>query len=139
MSRMVTNVQFVGNLAAEPVARTGRRESGGVYVDFDVIVDAVGSDKDDAIASPTRHRVRAFGALARNVIASTHKGSRVVVVGTLQSTRWQDKATGETRYGYQVIAEVVGASLEFTPVTIHRRTTSTTDTPSGGSSPQSEE
>lgn len=57
--------------------------------------------------------VKVWRAQGENAAASLKKGDRIVVVGRLERRSWEDQATGQTRYRYDVIAQSVGASLRF--------------------------
>ena len=54
-----------------------------------------------------------WGTLGENVVASLHKGERVLVEGRLDQSSWVDKTTGEKRYKVEIIADGVGKSLKF--------------------------
>lgn len=101
---------FAGNIGADPVFHeTPKGRATRIRVaasrrtwraDIQQFVD------DD----PTWVDVVCFGSLARNAHMSLRKGHPVVVHGRLRSTRWvTDK--GETRYGFEVIAEHLGPDL----------------------------
>ena len=51
--------------------------------------------------------------LAEHVTESLTKGTRVVVVGRLRLSRWEDKDTGEKRSAYGLDVDEVGPSLRF--------------------------
>lgn len=56
--------------------------------------------------------------LAENVAESFSKGDRVVVVGRLEQSRWEDKETGQSRSKVGVTADEVAASVRWATVEI---------------------
>ena len=110
-------VALEGRLTAEPEA--GTSASGTDWARFDIAVndrrlnDETGQWEDGDVIF---HQVATFGAQARHVAASLHKGDNVVVNGDLKFGSYEkDGVTRETR---QVIADTVGASLKFNNVEI---------------------
>ncbi|MGH3497409.1 MAG: single-stranded DNA-binding protein [Nocardioidaceae bacterium] len=55
--------------------------------------------------------VKAWRAMAHNVVSSIHKGEPVVVVGKLRTHVWKDEQTGESRRRDVVEAVSVGHDL----------------------------
>lgn len=78
---MTSNLSFTGNLAADPVLRTG--QSGLSRATFRVAVNS--GDKDKGTEKTHWVGVTAFGTLAENVVASLKKGMTVNVVGRFDS------------------------------------------------------
>lgn len=58
-------------------------------------------------------RVTAWRSLAENAAESLRKGDRVTVIGSVRQTSWEDRASGETKYGTEVQADEIGLSLRF--------------------------
>jgi len=55
-----------------------------------------------------------FGKEAENLTESVLKGDSVLVVGKLQQNEWTDNE-GNKRTNYQIVADMVGPSLKWTP------------------------
>ena len=109
-------ITFAGNLAADPEHST--THTGRDVTTFRVIetVRRRGEDgwEDD---EPNVYRVQAWGALGEHVAASCSTGDPVVVTGTMRTSRWTDKDTGQDRTAPFVVADEVGFSLRFHTVT----------------------
>lgn len=58
--------------------------------------------------------------LAENVAESFSKGDRVIVVGRLEQSRWEDKDTGQSRSKVGITADEVGPSLRWATVAISK-------------------
>ena len=115
---MLNTITFEGNLAQEPdLSFTAR--VGTPVVELVVLVNRrVRDDAGEWVdATPTRHRVKAYGHLAEHA-AELPKGATVVVVGRVETDSWEDRESGQSRYADQVIADAIGASLRFATVTI---------------------
>ena len=66
--------------------------------------------------------VTVFGTQAKNVLDSFKKGDRVVVTGRLQHSTYE-REDGTNGGRTKMVAIVVGASLEFGPVGVTRKST----------------
>jgi single-strand DNA-binding protein len=51
--------------------------------------------------------------MAENVVESFSKGDRVIVVGRLEQSRWEDKESGQSRSKVGITADEVGPSLRW--------------------------
>ena len=60
--------------------------------------------------------VEAYGKLAENLCSSCAVGDRLLVVGKIRHQRWEDEE-GNKRARHVLLADAVGASLEFQPLT----------------------
>jgi single-strand DNA-binding protein len=78
------------------VANTPRKREGDKFVD----------------GEPTWVNVTAWRSLAQNVAESISAGDRVIVTGTLENRKWEDKE-GNTRYSLDMTAEAVGPDLTW--------------------------
>ena len=58
-------------------------------------------------------RVNVWRDLAEHVAESLAKGARVVVVGRLRQSHWEDKQTGEKRSMIQLDVDDIGPSLRW--------------------------
>lgn len=125
LMRLTTLTTFEGNLAYDPELHRAAN-SDRPYVDLVVLVnDAERSDltaSGDLIPSePTRHRVRAFGALAENTAASVHRGEAVLVAGRMTTETWTDKTSQEKRTAQRILADAIGPSLRYATAQVERR------------------
>jgi len=55
-----------------------------------------------------------FGKEAENLTESVLKGDSVIVIGKMQQREWTDDE-GAKRVAYQVMADLIGPSLKWTP------------------------
>ena len=58
-------------------------------------------------------RVTVWRDQAENVSESIGKGDRVTVTGTLEPQQWQDRQSGDNRYGWELNADEVAVSLRW--------------------------
>ena len=63
--------------------------------------------------------VLCFGKEAENLTESVLKGDSVIVIGRLQQNEWTDDE-GTKRVTYQVVADLIGPSLKWTPAKTQR-------------------
>lgn len=63
--------------------------------------------------------VTAWRDLAENVSESLIRGSRVTVIGSHRSRKWEDRE-GNKRVSWEVQAEEIAASLKYASVKIHK-------------------
>lgn len=84
-------------VASFTVMQTKREKQGDQYVD----------------GAKNGLRVTVWRDMAENVAESLVKGSRVTVTGRLEPQNWQDRETGANRYGWELVADDVAASLRF--------------------------
>ena len=69
--------------------------------------------------------ITVFGTMATNVLTSVKKGDRLVVAARLQHSVFEGQ-DGKNHGRTKLIANAIGASLEFTPVTgVTRKATTT--------------
>lgn len=95
-------------VATFTVMQTKREKQGDQYVD----------------GAKNGLRVTVWRDMAENVAESLVKGSRVTVTGQLEPQNWQDRETGANRYGWELVADDVAASLRFhtaQPLKVDRR------------------
>lgn len=59
--------------------------------------------------------IEAYGRLAENLCSTCSVGDRLLVVGKMRHQRWEDDE-GNKRARHVVLADAVGASLEFRPL-----------------------
>lgn len=108
------SVHISGNVTRDIQIRNTR--SGKSVVRFSVAVNRSYTDSNGTEKQIADYvNVQAWGALAENIGASVHKGTRVVVTGRW-STRSYDGADGEKKWVTEVVADEVAVSLKFTKV-----------------------
>lgn len=105
-------VTIVGNLATD--ANSGTTKSGRPYANFTVIAQDRKRDEQgnwtDGNKCPLR--VNMWNALAANAAQSLSKGMRVIAVGRMYQTSWQDR-DGNTRYQMEMVADAIGPDLSY--------------------------
>jgi single-strand DNA-binding protein len=110
--------QVVGNLTADPELRY---TSAGVPVVNLTVASTprqlVGGDWRDGRAVFVR--CTAWRELAERIVASLHKGDRVVVLGRLKMNEFQTR-DGEKRSTLEVDIDEIGASLRYAKATVER-------------------
>lgn len=111
---MLPRVAIDGRLAADP---TLRFTQGGKAV---ASLRLVASDrrKNEQTGAWEDSRTlwidaTCFDKLAENVVESVQKGDLVVVTGRLVTEEWEDRNTGDKRSKIAMVADTVGASLQF--------------------------
>ena len=98
MSKGYINVTAVGNLGKDPEVRaTG---SGVKVATFSIAVDQGYGDK----ARTEWVNVLCFDKLAELAEKYLKKGKTIALSGTLQTSSWDDKQTGQKRYKTEVVA-----------------------------------
>ena len=98
MSKGYINVTAVGNLGKDPEVRaTG---SGIKVATFSIAVDQGYGDK----ARTEWVNVLCFDKLAELAEKYLKKGKGIALSGTLQTSSWDDKQTGQKRYKTEVVA-----------------------------------
>ena len=104
MARGVNKVTLIGHLGDDPEQR--RTQNGGLVVNMTV------ATTDNWIDAETRekkektewHRVVVFGKLADIAAQYLRKGSLVYIEGKLQTRKWEDTRSGQTRYTTEIVA-----------------------------------
>ncbi|MDN5687085.1 MAG: single-stranded DNA-binding protein [Brachybacterium sp.] len=69
-------------------------------------------------------RITVWRDQAENVAESIGKGDRVTVTGHLEPQQWQDRQSGDNRYGWELVADEVAVSLRWAtakPNKVNRR------------------
>lgn len=109
------NVSIVGTLGRDPELRY--TAGGQALTKFSVAVSKryqrKGAAKDEWEEDTTWFNVVCWGPLAENVSASLLKGHRVLVTGEIKTNSWEDRETGQKRYGWDINADHVGPSLRW--------------------------
>lgn len=126
---MNEQITIVGNVSAEPVAR--RTTSGDAVAGLRVGVTPRRWDRGTSswVDGDTNwYAVSAFRGLAENVLASVHKGDRVIVSGRFSLRAWDSGTARGTEA--EINAEAIGHDLLFARTTATRAPTAVKDAPS---------
>jgi single-strand DNA-binding protein len=108
---MGDRVTVVGTLGQEPEERATSK--GGVVSFRLASNDRRRDGQGNWVDGPTSwYRVNAWGELGRNVLASVHRGQRVIVHGDLSVTEW-DGGDGHKGRSVDIRAVAVGHDLTF--------------------------
>ncbi len=107
-------VTVVGNITRDPELRF--TQAGMPIATFAVAWNRRRQDQDDEVSF---FDITCFRSLAENVAESLHKGSRVVVYGTLQQRSWETP-DGNRRSKVEILADDVAPSLRFASAEITR-------------------
>jgi single-strand DNA-binding protein len=109
-----TQVTVIGNLTDDPELRFLPNGTG--MAKFTVASTPRTLDRESGQwkdGDPLFLNCTVWRELAEHVAESLTKGTRVVVVGRLRLSRWEDKETGEKRSSYGLDVDEVGPSLRF--------------------------
>ncbi|MDE0149419.1 MAG: single-stranded DNA-binding protein [Rhodospirillaceae bacterium] len=103
MAGSVNKVILVGNLGRDPEVRT--MQSGDKVANFSVATSERWKDRNSGeMRERTEwHRVVIFGRTAEVAEQYLRKGSKVYIEGQLQTSKWEDKQTGQERYTTEVV------------------------------------
>lgn len=116
----MSKITIHGNLTDAPDLRFAEG-SGNAWATFQVAENhRVKSDGKWADAPTEFHHVKVFGSLAENIAESLHKGDRVVVTGETATREFTPKGANEKVTVVDIVADMVGASLQWATVTITR-------------------
>lgn len=112
----INNITILGNLTRDPELRF--TPSGSPVANFGMAVSRrwqnnIGEWQEDV----SYVNVVAWRSLAENCAESLKKGDRIIVNGRLQMRTWETQ-DGQTRNKIEVIAKVIGPSLEWATVSI---------------------
>ena len=103
----MNKVLLVGHLAADPEVRASQT---GLYVaKLRMATNTYAGKAEDGKRKEVTqfHNLVAFGPLAEFSGNHLHKGSLVSVVGKLQTSAWDDAATGQKRYRTEVAVDEI--------------------------------
>lgn len=116
-----TTLTIVGNLTGDPELRF--TQSGNAVANFTVASTPRKYDPQSnswVDLEPIFMRCGAWGEFAENISETLTKGMRVIVTGTLSSSTWQDKNTGENRSRLDLRVQEVGPSLRYTVAQVRK-------------------
>lgn len=99
----------IGNLGDDPVVKY--LPSGGAVANISIATTEQWKNKTTgALESQTEwHKVVFYGKLAEIVGEYLRKGSKVYVEGSLHTSKWQDKTSGQDRYS----TEIKGSEMQM--------------------------
>ena len=103
----VNRVELVGWVGADPEQRFV--PSGTAVCNFRVATNRLGgrNEAGEWVVEAEWTTIEAWDKLAERCGQAVHKGSRVRVVGSLQTQSWEDRESGQKRYKTVVRAEDV--------------------------------
>lgn len=83
-------------------------------------------------AGATFLRCTAWRRMGENIADNCHKGDRLLITGELKQSEWQDKNTGDKRYGFDVQITEAAVSLKWHPAKAVRAERATASAEGGG-------
>ena len=103
MARGVNKVILVGNLGKDPEMRY--MPSGDAVANFSIATTESWNDRQsgEKVEKTEWHNIVVFRKLAEICGEYLRKGSQVYIEGKLQTSKWQDKATGTDRYKTEIV------------------------------------
>ena len=119
---MVDNtVTIVGTVTMDPEMRTTGSGMSVLNVNFAGpkkrrFVDGQWENVDD---DPQYFSGVVFGQQAENVKKSITKGMRVIIVGKLNYSSWEDKETGVNRSKIEIIIDEIGPALKWATTNVN--------------------
>ena len=106
MEPSINRVELLGRTGNHPTLR--HTPNGTPVTQFSLYTHQLWRNAADQLCEAAeRHTVTAWGQLAIQCVNHLHKGSRVYVTGRLQTHRWDDSDTGETRLRTEIVAAEV--------------------------------
>ena len=104
MARGVNKVTLIGHLGDDPEQR--RTQNGGLVVNMSIATTDYWNDAEtrERKEKTEWHRVVVFGKLADIAGQYLRKGSLVYIEGRLQTRKWEDTRSGQTRYTTEIVA-----------------------------------
>ncbi len=103
---MYQKLIIVGRLGQDPELRF--TPAGGAVCTMSLAVSKVRKDEaGERQEQTTWFRVVAFGQTAENCAKYLKKGSTALVEGEIRTSQWEDRESGQKRYGWDVMAGLV--------------------------------
>jgi single-strand DNA-binding protein len=100
MAGSINRVELLGRIGKD--VETRYAQSGDAIANFSVATDESYKKDGEKVDKVEWHNVVVFGKLAELCGQYTAKGKRILVVGKLQTRKWEDKE-GVTRYSTEVV------------------------------------
>ncbi|WP_269929129.1 single-stranded DNA-binding protein [Kocuria massiliensis] len=105
-------INVYGNLVADPELRF--TPSGVAVTNFTIMTPSRRKNGDAwEDGQGVAVKVSVWNKQAEHVAESLRKGQRIIVQGRMVGDKWQDKQTGDNRYGWHIDADEVSVSLMF--------------------------
>ena len=101
------HVTVVGNVTRDPELRFS--QAGMAIASFGIAWNRRRQDQEEEVSF---FDVTCFRQLAENVAESVHKGTRVVIFGSLQQRSWENES-GDRRSKVEILADDVAPSLRW--------------------------
>jgi single-strand DNA-binding protein len=102
MAKSVNKVILLGNVGKDPEIRS--LPSGQAVASFSIATSDRYKDKQDQWQDRTEwHNLVAFGKLADIIRDYVKKGNKLYVEGSLRTSSWDDKTSGQKKYKTEVI------------------------------------
>lgn len=100
----LNKVMLIGNLGRDPETRY--LPSGGAVCNFSIATSERFNDKSGQKQERTEwHNIVMYGKLAEIAQQYLKKGSNVFIEGRIQTSKWQDKTTGQDKYRTEIVAD----------------------------------
>lgn len=115
-----TQITIVGNAGSDAELRY--TPSGQAVTNFSLAVTPRTFDRNSdqwIDGDTTWYRVNAWRTLAENVAETIQKGTRVIVMGSLELRQWED-TEGNTRSSLEVTADALGPDLMFVSAKLNK-------------------
>src|SRR5205085_1339040 len=104
MAKSVNKVILVGNLGKDPEVKY--TSTGTPVAKFSVATNEGYKDKSGQWQDRTEwHSIVAWQRLAEIVGEYVKKGSKVYIEGSLRTSSWEDKQSGEKKYRTEIVAQ----------------------------------
>jgi len=103
MPKSVNKVILVGNVGQDPEVKYA--PSGVAIAKFGLATNERFKDKSGEWQDRTEwHNVLAWRRLAEIVGEYVHKGDKLYIEGKLQTSNWEDRNSGDTKYRTEIVA-----------------------------------
>jgi single-strand DNA-binding protein len=116
-----TTIPMVGNLTSDPELRF--LPNGTAMVKFTIASTPRTLDRQSGEwkdGDPLFMNCTAWRDIAEHIAESLTKGTRVIVIGRLRLSRWEDKESGEKRSAYGLEVDEIGPSLRFAQAKVQK-------------------
>ncbi|HLH34798.1 MAG TPA: single-stranded DNA-binding protein [Alloacidobacterium sp.] len=102
MAKSVNKVILLGNVGKDPEIRA--TPGGTIVANFSIATTERAKDQSGNWADKTEwHSLVAFGRLAEIIRDYVKKGSKLYIEGSLRTSSWDDKTSGQKRYKTEIV------------------------------------
>jgi len=102
MAKSVNKVILLGNVGKDPEVKF--LPSGSAVANFSIATSERFKDKGGEWQDRTEwHNLVAFGKVAEIIRDYVKKGSKLYIEGSLRTTSWDDKTSGQKRYKTEIV------------------------------------